>query len=116
MNQDPQKREGLMGCITRGAHIEFVIEILKERMKHGGREVFVRLPTKKKPEWVSSDNVIEIQRIPQVRRITKAEMRECNRLFDKWTKDGGKGAELLTPAQIERFAELSELLSQSITS
>jgi len=103
-----QKREGLMGCVVRGAPIEFVVEIVGERKFRKSREFQVELPGKKKPVWVPRGDVVEIQRIAQQKPLTRAERREYERLFDQWTKYQGLGAEDLDPSEITRFADLSE--------
>ena len=45
--------------------------------------------------------------------LTESERREYDKLFRMWTREGGPGAELLEPEQIERFAELSERIALS---
>ena len=97
--------------------VEATVEILQERADSGGsKSVLVKKPGQPQPEWVSGSDIVEIKRLPRgttekSASLTKAEQLEYRQLFKTWTTDGGKGAELLTPAQIARFSELNDRVS-----
>jgi hypothetical protein len=113
-----QKREGLIGFMLGGILIEMVVEILRERDLGQARQVLMRRPRQRQPKWILGHDIVEIQRVPRApdlpaspKPLTRAELREYNKLFHQWTKNGGAGAEELSPEKIARFAELSERLS-----
>src|ERR1051326_4833692 len=115
MKRKKQKREGLIAFMPGAIRIEMAVEIIRERTTRQGRKFLIRRPGRKQPKWVLAHDIVEIQRLPRPpgqpetpKPLTRSELREYNMLFKLWTKDGGPGAELLTPEQISRFAELSE--------